>query len=172
MTNIPIDQADFLDIIEQFKLEIDKRTSFSKEEKIIILKSYSDNVLQRSTQSPAPQKNGLIETSVVRVRKESSSRTFAELVRLTKFKQHPDLILLATYYSIIMNHMESVSTIDIEQQYSSAMIKASTNTNANINVNRKKGYMMETEKKEGRMYFKITMSGVDYIESIIESIQQ
>src|SRR6185503_9752186 len=99
-------------------------------------------------------------------------QTFAELVRLTKFKQHPDLILLATYYMIIIKRTDSVTTLDIEQEYSSAMLKASTNTNANINVNRGKGFMMEGEKREGKKTFKITMSGVEYIEEILVALNK
>lgn len=162
-----------IEILAFFKEEIDKVPTFSNEEKLAFINSFASNLF--SLKRPMSQSSEEIEDSskesTGKVYKGGQSKTFAELVRLTKTKQHPDIIMLAVYYLMISKQADSATATDIEQQYSSAMLKLSTNTSAMINLNRKKGYLMEGDKKDGKMGFKITMSGVDYVESMIAGAQ-
>jgi len=156
-----------IEILTYFKGELEKVASFSKEEKLMMLNCYATNLF--SSRFAEPISSELVVDNSTKVSKSAgvSNKTFAELIRLTKVKQHPDIVLLAAYHLMITKQMDGVTATDIEQQYGTAMLKPSSNTNAMINSNRKKGFLMEGDKKDGKMIFKITMSGVDYIESMI-----
>jgi hypothetical protein len=159
-----------LNEIAGFRDKIAQSGRFNDQESLMILKSYVDSLLISSEprecvdrETSKPNGNGASSSGDL----ISKGKTLAELVRLTNTKQHPDIVLLAIYVLLSMK-VDSVTISDIEQQYSSAMLKASANTNATINLNRKKGYLMEGEKREGKMTFRMTLSGIDYVENLIK----
>jgi len=160
----------YLDSLEKFNNELQKR-NFTDEEKRIIFRIFSEFSLNmfKSTPESVPLNQGISSSKSIDIAKMISGYNFAELVRKTKLKQHNDLVLLAAYYLVLVKGLESFTVTEIENEYSSAMLKISTNTHAYINVNRRKGYIMEAGKKEGKMAFKITMSGIDYIENILKN---
>ncbi len=161
-----------IEILSFFKDEIEKVATFSKEEKLMLLNCYATGLFSNSGRTgPTSEQSVNGSKNSGATFKGSQSKTFAELVRLTKVKQHPDIVMLAVYHLMISQQAESATATDIEQQYSTAMLKPSTNTSAMINLNRKKGYLMEGNKKDGKMAFKITMTGVDYVESMIANAQ-
>lgn len=159
--------AGSIEILAYFKEELEKIAAFSKEDKLMILNCYATNLFSQNIIKPTSLEP--VVDSPAKASKSSSvnNKTFAELIRLTRVKQHPDIVLLAVYHLMITKQMDGVTATDIEQQYGTAMLKPSSNTSVMINSNRKKGFLMEGEKKDGKMIFKITMSGVDYIESMI-----
>jgi len=155
--------------IEDFKALLQGRAGFTSEERLVILNAFAIVTLSQSSLMPDsvplnPQLQPSSNHSISLI-----SETFAELVRRTKVRQHTDLILLAAYYQAVFKKVNSVTTVDIQQLYTSAMLKLSTNTNANINVNRRKGYMTESDKKEGKKTFAITRSGISYINEILKA---
>lgn len=157
-----------IEILAYFKEELEKIATFSKEEELMILNCYATNLFSGKIIKPTSLEPVVVDSPAKASKSFSvNNKTFAELIRLTKVKQHPDIVLLAVYHLMITKQMDGVAATDIEQQYGAAMLKPSSNTSAMINSNRKKGFLMEGEKKDGKMIFKITMSGVDYIESMI-----
>lgn len=154
-----------LDKIEDMSKKLSKMTTFSPEERLIILREYSHALFLRSVETEFISPSGSTKTpSQVGV----ISKTFAEMLRETGIRQHPDIVLLAIYFLNIQNKLASVTVADIEGQYAQAMLKLSSNTNAMVNANRKKGFIQEAgEKKDSKKAFKMTLSGVSYVENFI-----
>lgn len=159
-------QNEILERIEKFKEALHNREKLDKHEKDIIFEKYIDKIL-----SNIPLVGTTTKTSEG-VKILLKDVPFAELVRKAKVKQHPDIVLLATYDLMVNKGNQSATTAEILNQYSEALIKPSTNTSADIRVNRSKGYMMTAEQKEGKMGFKITMSGIEYIEGVLKNAEQ
>ncbi len=152
--------------IEQFKNLLEGRNGLTQEEKKMILEKFVDKTLHTPEEEAQVQKG--THDFVKRI---STNAPFAEMIRKSKIKQHPDLVLLATYDLIVNKDYESVTTADIMGQYKSAVVQPSANTSADIRQNKMKGYMMSVDKKDGKMAFKITMSGTDYIEGVLKNAE-
>jgi len=160
-------QKEVLSKIEAFKEVLNTRDKLSDEDKRIIFEKYVELTLVGS-------KPSLSDPSVATQTKQPknsifSDAPFAELVRKTKLKKHSDLILLAIYDLMVNKDYESVTTAEITEQYKSSLLKSSANPSADIRNIRSKGFMMPGEPKDGKMSFKITMSGIEYIEEVLNN---
>src|SRR5690242_9707283 len=121
---------DTIDKIEEMSKKLSKKAVFTPEERLVILREYSHVLFLKSIEAEL--------ISGVRTEKAHSfenlmSKTFPEMLRETGLKQHPDIVLLAIYFLNIQRKQPSVTVADIEEQYSQAMLKLSSNTNAMIN---------------------------------------
>ena len=167
MIDNPEKQKEILSKIEAFKEVLNSREKLSDEDKKIVFEKYvelalvgsklslNDSSVSTQTQQP---KNSLF-----------GDAPFAELVMKTKLKKHSDLILLAIYDLMVNKGHESVTTAEITDQYKSALLSPSANPSADIRHIRSKGFMMPGESKDGKMSFKITMSGKEYIEGVLNN---
>ena len=155
-------QENMLKKIEDFKEILKKKEKLNEEEKRIIFEKYVSLILSGQKLIMKPNKLELTNQPF-------KNASFVEIVRKTRIKQHPDIILLATYDLIVNKGYESVTTSEILDQYKQALIKPSSNTSADIRRNRGKGYIMSSENKEGKMAFKITISGIDYVEDLLKN---
>jgi len=160
----------YLSSLEEFSEELQKRKFTDEERRIIfkIISEFSLNIFRDAPEGVKASNDTSLSKSMDRP-KIADGQNFAELVRKTKFKQHTDLVLLAAYYLVLVKGLKSFTITEIVSEYSGAMLKTSSNTHANINVNRRKGYIMESGKKENKMAFMITMSGIDHIENILKN---
>lgn len=154
-----------LDKIEDMSKNLSKMTAFTPDERLVILREYSHALFLKSVEtefiSTSTSVNTPSQAGVI-------SKTFAEMLREAGMRQHPDIVLLAIYFLNMKKNLTSVTVADIEGQYAQAMLKLSSNTNAMINLNRKKGFIQEAEeKKDSKKAFKMTLSGVSYIENFI-----
>lgn len=163
-------QKEVLSRIEEFKELLDSRQKLNNDDKKIVFEKYVELALSRGRPHIDNPSN------IVQEREPKKSvfgnAPFAELVRKTKLKRHSDLVLLAIYDLMINKGYESVTTSEIMEQYKSALLKPSQNTSADIRHIRSKGFMMPGELKDGKMSFKITMSGIEYIEKeVLKNVQ-
>jgi hypothetical protein len=167
MTENMENQKSNLKTIEAFKALLDAETKLEPEYKKVVFEKYVSQVLSTTPETnaqPATKAKGSL-TGVF------GDVHFAELIKRAGVKKHPDIVLLATYDLMINKGMESVTTAEITAQYKSALLKPSTNTSADIRSVRSKGYMMPGELKDGKASFKITMSGIQYVEEMINDSQ-
>lgn len=169
MIDNPEKQKEILSKIEAFKEILECRDKLSNEDKKVVFEKYVELAL-------AGNKPGLSVSSVVPQIQQPKNRLFgdapfAELIRKTKLKRHSDLVLLAIYDLMVNKGYEAVTTAEIMDQYKSALLQPSANTSADIRHIRSKGLMMPGEPKDGKMSFKITMSGIEYIEEVLNNAQ-
>jgi hypothetical protein len=167
MIDNPEKQKEVLSNIEAFKEVLNDRNKLNDEDKKTIFEKYVELAL-------VGNKHEHSITAVASPTQQSRSNLFgdapfAELVRKTKLKKHSDLVLLSIYDLMMNKGNESVTTAEIMDQYKSALLKPSKNTSADIRNIRSKGFMMPGESKEGKMSFKITMSGIEYIEEVLNN---
>lgn len=170
MVDSPEKQKEMLSEIEAFKEVLNGRSNLNGEDKKVIFEKYVGLVLARGrsgqivSSRPSPEQQPRATTLF-------GDAPFAELVRKTKLKKHSDLVLLAIYDLMVNKGYESVTTAEITGQYKSALLKPSSNPSADIRNIRSKGLMMPGEQKDGKMSFKITMSGIEYIEEVLKNVK-
>ena len=169
MIDNPEKQKEILSKIEAFKGVLNSRDALNDEDKKIVFQKYVELALVGS--KPSLGDSSMATRTEQQKNSLFGDAPFAELVRKTKLKKHSDLILLAMYDLMINKGYESVTTVEITDQYKGALLKPSANPSADIRNIRSKGFMMPGEPKDGKMSFKITLSGMEYIEEVLNNVK-
>jgi len=93
-----------------------------------------------------------------------------EFIKQKKLETHTDKVVGMAYYLYKYKNVDPFNVKDIEKMYEEARISLPQNLSDIIaKLAKNKGYFIETtEKKDGLKAWKISASGIEYIESLPE----
>lgn len=106
--------------------------------------------------------------SEIQITKEQP--TLFEFLKKRDVSQNNDIILNIAYYNENFRGISSFSAEEIKNQYEMARLKPPKNINDFLaKLERNKGYIIECkEKKDGKKTWKLSSSGITYVESLIQ----
>jgi len=95
--------------------------------------------------------------------------SLTEFINKKKLKSHSDRVVGMAYYLYRYRGVDPFNVKDIEKMYEEARLSSPKNLSDIIAKRAKKGYFIECkEKKDGLKAWKISASGIEYIESLSE----
>ena len=165
-----MDIENFVKRLKEVKKKLDAAEGFSPRENEIMFE-----ICARKEAADLAPDNDIIKPANIPVAKPETvsnvPETFASLVNHGKINQHSDYVLFATYNLIMQKNYESVVVKDIVEEYKRAYLKPS-NTNVYLANLSRRGLLMPTQKKEGKVAFIITRDGIKYVEELLENARE
>jgi hypothetical protein len=128
--------------------------------------------LEKSKQTPVSKPMGIKENiaretgEVEQAHKKKLS--VAQFFRKISSKNYVDRILAAGYFLEKFNNQDNFTAADISAAIRDAKISPPRNTNDAINGNIKKGFMMSSGDKDGKMAFVLTTDGEDKMAELFK----
>jgi hypothetical protein len=128
--------------------------------------------LEKAKQAPFPpsarSERGIIPETGVTAQTGGKAMSTAQFFRKTSPKTDVDRVLAAGYFLEKFKNQDSFSASEIWNVVRGAKISPPHNTNDAINRNIKKGYMMPSGDKDGKMAFVLTTDGEDVITELFK----
>jgi hypothetical protein len=129
--------------------------------------------LEKAKQAPflqpaEPVKGAITETGVIE-QIGGKEMSVAQFFRKISAKTDVDRVLAAGYFLEKIKDQDSYTASEISSVVRSAKIAPPRNANDAINKNIKKGYMMPSGDKEGKMAFVLTTDGEDAITGLFKA---
>jgi len=127
--------------------------------------------LEKQKQAPVfpskgPAKVGM-QTTTEATQTLAKGISVAQFFRKTSPKTDVDRVLSAGYFLEKVRNQDNFTASEISDTVRGAKIPPPRNTNDAINKNIKKGYMMSSGDKEGKMAFVLTSDGEDTIAELL-----